>query len=154
MLRSGSRESNSDSPAPKAGGFPSSLDPEVAEAAGLEPPQLRLTAGCSASELRPNELKRLLPTTFNGWRRNRTAGGRLMRSALFRLSYPAARLLDRRKLAQHDSEAPLCMAPLRVRRHDGKNLRHNFHHSGPCGSRTHYLSIKSRELILMSFRPL
>jgi hypothetical protein len=155
-----------------------------------------------------------------------------MRSALCRLSYPAARLLDRRKLAHKDSEAPLCVAPLRVRRHDRKNLRHNIDrrsttddgrlsavccrpccrplqsprrelnsppldyqssappselrgpitypigdwrlpiaprrltytidnqqsatansNNGPRGSRTHYPSIKSRELILMSFRP-
>ena len=150
----------------------------------------------------------------NGSRRNRTAGDRLMRSALCRLSYRAATRFppDHGELARDGFQSSRQIAISRAGRDDRKNLRHNNHLKsprresnsppldyrssappselrgplsfsiadcrlsavrlslapqevpqstidnrqslgGPRGSRTHYPSIKSRELILMSFRP-
>ena len=77
----------------------------------------------------------------SGGRRNRTAVYRLMRSALCRLSYSAKKARGENRT--HASALPkLCAGLLRFAGVDG-----------PRGSRTHYPSIKSRELIQMSFRP-
>ena len=103
-----------------------------------------------------------------------------MRSALRRLSYRAAtRPPDQSELSHKRPPAPCRIAFTPEVRDDRKNLRHNFSPpisfpiadlrlrtvignwrstianipGGPRGSRTHYLSIKSRALILMSFRP-
>jgi hypothetical protein len=103
------RDLNSDSPAPKAGGFPTSLDPEWLRRQDSNLRIARLTTGCLTSLATPHQ--------SGSSRRNRTVALTLMRGALCRLSYRAAIL------------------------------------GGPRGSRTHYPSIKSRELILMSFRP-
>ena len=105
-----------------------------------------------------------------------------MRSALCRLSYRAAtRSPDQSELEHEPSLTPRRIAFVFRLRDDRKNLRHNFSPlliadrrlptsdcvlvigdwqsttanilGGPRGNRTHYLSIKSRALILMSFRP-
>jgi hypothetical protein len=141
--------------------------------------------------------------TLDGSRRNRTAVDRLMRSALYRLSYRAAARSppDHRGLARKVSQPQRRESITACLGDDRKNFCHNLHsqspprdsnsppldyqssappselrgptpdcarqhadnrHStianrkflgGPGGSRTHYPSIKSRRLILMSFRP-
>src|SRR6185503_993663 len=64
----------------------------------------------------------------NGSRRNRTASDRLMRSALFRLSYRAATRTprDHRELPHKCSPAPGSVAFAIRLCDDRQNLRHNF----------------------------
>ena len=169
----------------------------MAGAGRVELPLSRVTTERVASYTTPQK------RTLDGSRRNRTAVDRLMRSALYRLSYRAATRSARyhRGLARKDSQPQRREAVTPCLGDDRKNLCHNLYsqsppresnsppldyrssappselrgptpdcarqhadnrHStianrkflgGPGGSRTHYPSIKSRRLILMSFRP-
>lgn len=120
IFKSGSRGSNSDSPAPKAGGLPTSLDPEWLRRQDSNLRMAWLTARCLTSLATPHR--------SGSSRRNRTAALTLMRGALSQLSYRASKPLatDRRELARKSIQSPLDVVIARIGRDDRKNLRHNL----------------------------